>query len=337
MKLLPESKLLLLALSAALSLCPSVAASEEQQKLIPTAAASDYADSLGAKADYWHPEKMPIRVMIVADPRVPNYKPQFRDFFIGACQSWSEASNGKITFKFVQAEPCDIKVWWTNDLKQLLNKGELGEAQWENDPDGMYRANIKLLTLNEDGSRGINDQEAKLMCLHELGHALGIVKHSPYLGDIMNACIDFNYSTPLDQLILSPRDKATILRLYTEGDALLDKLCAESADPRARLMRLCFRADKLVQNEKYEQAYPLLDTALSIDPRCTPALSSMSNCCFEQGMDAYSAGNYELAVSRLSRFIETSKALNYMNNPQIAEAMESLNRCKAKLNQSKSK
>ena len=290
----------------------------------------DYINNLGGKVDYWHAEKMPLKVFIAADAKVPNFKPQFKDFFIGACKSWSDASQGKVRFKFVQSEPFDIYVSWTNDVTQLLQQGELGEASWDTDPNGMYQARIKLLTVSQDGKRPITDQEAKLMCLHELGHSLGLVKHSPYLGDIMNACIDFNYSTPVEQLVLSQRDKNTILRLYTEGDAIVEKLSSESPDPRVKLMRLCYRATMLLQEEKYDAAYVLLDKALTIDPKCVQALSAMGQCCFEQGMDYYSNGDYKNAIARLERFVACASALK-MDSPQIEQANESIKRCKAKL------
>lgn len=293
-------------------------------------APADYTANLGGKVEYWHPNKMPLRVFLDANPNVPNFKPKFKDYFLGACQSWSEASQGKITFKFVDKDQADIHVNWTNDISQLLQKGELGEAQWESDPRGMYHASIKLLTVSEDGKRPIGDQEAKLMCLHELGHALGLVKHSPYLGDIMNACIDFNYSTPIDALTLSQRDKNTILKLYTEGDALVEKLSAESDDPRVKLMRLCYRATNLLQEEKYDAAYILLDRALNIDANCVQALSAMSNCCFEQGMDYYVNGDFARAIQRLERFISVANTLK-MDNPQINQAKETISRCKSKL------
>ncbi len=298
---------------------------------------TDYVDSLGAKVDYWHAEKMPLKVLIVADPRVPNYKPQFKDFFMSACQAWSNASQGKVTFKFVQAAPYDIKVSWTNDVNQLLSKGELGEAAWKNDQDGFFEATIKLLTVAQDASRPINDQEAKLMCLHELGHALGLVNHSPYRGDIMDASIDFNYATPLEQLVLSDRDKKTIFLLYANPDVVLDRLSQAASDPRSKLMRYCFKAEKLLRDEKYDAAYDVLDQALTVDPKCVQALGSMSSCCFEQGMDCYANGDYAKAISRLEKFQSVSSLLKtvdgfaFNSGPQFTEAKEAILRCKAKL------
>lgn len=295
--------------------------------------APDYIDSLGGKVDYWHPEKMPLKIFIVEDKRVPNYKSQFKDYVLQACKSWSSACQGKISFKFVQAEPCDIRISWTNDLNQLLQRGELGEARWENDRDGLFRATIKLLTVSEDGRRPISDQEAKLMSLHELGHALGLVKHSPYLGDIMNACIDFNFNTPVENLDLSARDKRTIFRLYTESEEIIDKLSAESSDPHVKLMRLCFRADKLLQEEKYETAFVLLERALKIDPNCQQAQNAMASCCFDQGMDFYSAGNYEIALDRLERFLTLCHSLHFEDSPQYSQAKQSISRCKSKISE----
>jgi hypothetical protein len=338
-----EPKIKLLSIVFSILFCTASQAScqpglaQDDKQNLPPGDAKDYTDYLGAKVDYWHPEKMPLKVLIVDDPKVPNYRPQFKDFFISACQTWSNATQGKLRFKFVQAEPYDIKVSWTNDKTQLHSQGELGEAGWKNDQDGLFEATIKLLTVETDANQAISDKQAKLMCLHELGHALGLVKHSPYLGDIMNASIGFNYNTPIDQLDLSERDKKTIFLLYSNPDLIIDKLTATTSDPRAKLMRLCFKSDKLIRDEKYDEAYAVLEQALAIDPHCVEALSNMSDCCFEQGMDCYANGDNAKAISRLEKFLaifgqlKLADGSSLNSSPQVTEAKEAIAKCKAKL------
>ncbi len=293
--------------------------------------AADYVDSLGGKVNFWHPEKMPLRVFIQIDLGVPNFKARFKDYFLDACKAWAEASGQKISFKFVEKAPYDIRVYWTSDTTSLNKEGELGESSWSSDQNGLYQAVIKLLTIGLDGRSPISDQEAKLMCLHELGHALGLAKHSPYPSDIMAACIDYNYNTPVSALHLSERDKRTIFRLYDEGDELVEKLSAASGDPQAKIMRLCFRASKLEDEGQFDTATVLLERALAIDPQSKPGLRLLGSITFAHGMELYEKGDYSRAKERLEKFLDTCIKLKSEDRSLISQAKETIGRCKSKL------
>jgi predicted Zn-dependent protease len=71
-------------------------------------------------------------------------------------------------------------------------------------------AEIYILTINRLNGEVLSDPAMKAVCLHELGHALGISGHSPYSNDIMYPTLNF------DQVLtnLTERDTATIKRLY---------------------------------------------------------------------------------------------------------------------------
>lgn len=294
--------------------------------------ASDYVENLGGKVEYWHAEKMPLKVLLLEDRAVPYYKPEFKSFFLDACRDWSAASGGKIQFKFVSSEPADIVVSWTDDFESVLKGGELGETNWQYDENGLFRATIKLLTLADQGRRPISPQEIKLMSLHELGHALGIAGHSPYAGDIMVACIDFDFNAPLSSLGLSSRDKNTIARLYNDGKKLTNELSLKSNEPDAKLMRLCLRAKSLMQEGKFDAAYVMLEKALKIDPKSSQALNGLAACTYEQGLLFLRSGSYELAEKRLSRFLEICPQIGMQPSREYFRAGRALQFCRSKMN-----
>lgn len=294
-------------------------------------AADDYLHAMGEKVEYWHQEKMPLKVWIQSDTRVPYYRKEFRDFAIEAMKAWTDAAGGKLSFSIVNSEPADIVVSWTEDHRRVLSSGELGETSWQYDQDGLMKANVTLLTVADQGSRPISLLEAKLIALHEIGHALGLARHSPYPGDIMVACIDFNINTPINSLGLSRRDKNTISKLYKGGGPLIEELGSKGKDPSAKLMRLCLRAKSLLQEGKFDPAYVLLQRALKLDPESPQALSAMAACCFEQGILLSQAGNYGAATLRLEQFIEICPKLNMERSEESLRARKVLYFCKRRM------
>ena len=68
---------------------------------------------------------------------------------------------------------------------------------------------VKILTVSRTTGQPLKDDEIKEVCLHEIGHVLGLGGHSNNSADIMY------FSVSARQLPgLTWRDKATIARLY---------------------------------------------------------------------------------------------------------------------------
>ena len=106
----------------------------------------------------------------------------------------------------------DIVCSWTSDPSQLSKRSESGETQVFVGPEGVIQnAKIILLTLPITSLRAVSDNLIRLVSLHEVGHALGLLGHSQNPADVMF------FSEPLtdERKELSTRDSKTIVRLYS--------------------------------------------------------------------------------------------------------------------------
>ncbi len=167
----------------------------------------------------WATNRIPLRVYVENDTRVLGYRPQFRQFMIDAFATWVKASEGRLSFAVVDyPQQANIVCRWVADPAQgKLTGNEQGLTRSQvfyrkNDPNSclVESAVISILTLCRTDNEPLSDLAAKAVCLHELGHALGISGHSPYDGDMMYPTFS-PYDIPLR---LTDRDIATIKRLY---------------------------------------------------------------------------------------------------------------------------
>jgi hypothetical protein len=152
----------------------------------------------------WPKSRLPIPVCIVSGKSVPGYRPQLESILKQAFDDWMIASAGKIQFVFVDKLDGGqgITCQWTNDRAKLTSTVEDGETIVVPDAEGITSAKILLLTVPPKAMATLTDNYARRVALHEVGHALGIAKHSSSASDIMFGTI-------------YPEDKACAL---TEGD-----------------------------------------------------------------------------------------------------------------------
>lgn len=184
----------------------------------------DYFDKATERmTERWSEKAMPIRVYIAPGSGVSGYRGSYRQIFINCFDEWMRALNQRLSWKLVQQEDdADIVCSWTDTTRdfQLGLTGEQGEtkAMTMPDPDHsgqmkIVSATIKICTIMR-GAGPLSDASAHSDILHEVGHALGILGHSPNFSDVMAAVYVGNIPNLTKALTL--RDIATINRLYAD-------------------------------------------------------------------------------------------------------------------------
>jgi TonB family protein len=152
----------------------------------------------------WFDRDMAVRVLIKPGAGIPNFKPKFEEILRKSFQDWEDNSNSKIAFRYVTGPPADITCQFVAELPKE-KPAVAGSTRYQTSPHHMDSAIIsiktssKIMPLTDDLMRGV--------CLHEIGHALGIMSHSLDPHDVM-----YPYMT--QQKSLSARDINTIRMLY---------------------------------------------------------------------------------------------------------------------------
>lgn len=181
--------------------------------------------SEGVTADGGKWDQMPIPVHIASGAGVEGFKEQYAKILQDSFDTWAAATDGKLSFKFVdKAEGALILCRWTANLKDLINPVEGGQALVAHTKQGkIVKADILILTQNKQLPFTFTDTYVRHVCLHEVGHALGMSGHSSQAGDIMFSAVNYEAATG----IMSDRDKKTIGMLY----AAVSKSAAPSVVP----------------------------------------------------------------------------------------------------------
>jgi tetratricopeptide (TPR) repeat protein len=174
----------------------------------------------------WPPEKLPIKVFIDQGRGVDGMRDSFQPILIGCLDAWMKAAQGKIGYQLVQRkEMADLVCDWTSNPGDVTGQGtesEQGVAHVFGKDMGrgaieISRASIRILTIDREKGEAlpVTDDVMKKTCLHEIGHALGLMGHSPNSHDVM-----FFSESPTVWPVLSKRDKATLVRLYESYPAI---------------------------------------------------------------------------------------------------------------------
>ncbi len=176
-------------------------------------AADDYYEAVVSDARLrWPLEKMPLSVFIAPGAGNRGFQQQFRDILEQSFAEWQVASGELVRFESAESEDrADIVCFWTDNPGRLDNPAEAGEARLTSDGSGISSCVIRILTVPLSSELPLTENRLKVICLHEIGHALGLAGHTSNPEDIM-----FFSSSLADQpRSLSSRDANTIRKLYS--------------------------------------------------------------------------------------------------------------------------
>ncbi|MBX9689657.1 MAG: tetratricopeptide repeat protein [Candidatus Obscuribacterales bacterium] len=125
-----------------------------------------------------------VRVYIHAANNVRGFQPAYNEILQDSFLRWSQS--GVLSFEFVNSPAnADIECVWTDDAGKLASIGEGGETVLRHQGKTVSHAKIILLTRRLGSTARLSSSEINALCLHEIGHALGMVKHSPHPEDVM--------------------------------------------------------------------------------------------------------------------------------------------------------
>ena len=165
----------------------------------------------------------PISVYISPVIKESPYHPNI----VYAMEKWEQVAKGKIKFQVTDTSTdADIRISWGYSNLMDVHDTRLGSAvlrrltdkttptsNVDYQTEGIalkHRKNISveviLILEGDEHNTELSQEEMRTVCLHEIGHALGLWGHSPHPGDIC-------YPTASAQTP-SQRDINTLLKLY---------------------------------------------------------------------------------------------------------------------------
>jgi hypothetical protein len=185
---------------------------------------SDYVDQLHqVKTSAWKAARFPLKVWIADGKGVHAYSDSYRQLFIDGLNCWQGAMDGKMSWTLCGTrDKADIICNWLGSLAELDQHapafGEYGDTslgQFGLGDNIEYDQNeIFITTCGPEAA--LADNVMRILCLHEIGHALGCQGHSPDHADVMYPKVNkANWGG------LTERDKATMLKIYAHNPRVL--------------------------------------------------------------------------------------------------------------------
>lgn len=172
-----------------------------------------YRNRLHVNSAKWM--QMPITVYLPGGIGIDGYRPEFQAILGESFTAWSNATQGRVAIKFVD-NPAEavIKCKWTANPNDLQTPQEGGHALLGLTQQGVLKQ-VDVVILTKDLQRPgnpLSENTLRFICLHEVGHALGIAGHSSQPGDVMFYGVNADVGVAP---ALSERDKKTMTMLYS--------------------------------------------------------------------------------------------------------------------------
>jgi predicted Zn-dependent protease len=161
----------------------------------------------------WRKNHGPVKVYIQSGSGVKNFQPAFEKSLRESFSDWVTGTGGVVSVLYVSSKrEADIDCLFTDNFGQVSSLAEGGETKMLYDSDGNFEhCSIVLLTAHATDTLPPSENEIRGVCLHEIGHSLGLTGHSPNASDIMY-CSETDVESKRPQL--SSRDLATLKKLY---------------------------------------------------------------------------------------------------------------------------
>ena len=150
----------------------------------------------------WNKSTFPLRVYIQDSADVPEY---YREVVMSAYQAWQRASEGLITFEFVEdANDADMKCYFKN----TDNKKSIGVHAFTINGNKITASTIIFNKLDEK-NHSLDSKQLYSSALQEIGHSLGLTGASPSIYDVMYP-IGTKFNTEI-----TARDLKTLALVYS--------------------------------------------------------------------------------------------------------------------------
>jgi TonB family protein len=217
--------------------CSAKTVSPSQRTRVFSAPKEDYFQQVTKGHPYrWFDRDMAVRVLIKPGKDVPKFNPKFEEILRQSLQEWEANSNSRIKFQYVSEPPADITCQFVENLPKE-EPSVVGVTRYQTSPHHIDSAVVSIKTSS--GITALTDDLMRGICLHEIGHALGLVNHSLDPHDIMHP-----YLT--QQKALSSRDIKTIKRLYEfrPPDSILQLARKPVPDPNYPFGLIVFSSDE---------------------------------------------------------------------------------------------
>jgi tetratricopeptide (TPR) repeat protein len=273
----------------------------------------------------WPSGLMPIVVYIEPGNDIPGYHENYSKIAKQAFEDWADASNGKYAFTFVDdPRRATIQLTWTNDATKfpLHNESfQAGSSCCSFTESGIDNAKIFILTIAPDKGGLVNDNIIHWVCLHEVGHALGL-SHSPSDGDVMFAKFTDSVSSKVP--VLSERDRRTIAMLYS--DAAKSDIERDATTKAGREKGITVVADKendsaleAVNRRDFKTALLIYEKLIASNPTVSTYQENYIAVLNKAGNDAMAKRSFDTAFD----YYEKAMKLD----PHFGATRENLARC----------
>ena len=174
------------------------------EKIIKAAVIDSYFRNVAknGKIIRWNKSTFPLKVYVQDSADVPGY---YRDVVMSAYQAWQRASDGLVTFDFVEdASDADMKCYFKN----TDNTKSIGVHAFTINGNKITASTIIFNKVDAKG-HSLDSKQLFSSALQEIGHSLGITGASPSIYDVMYP-VGTKFNTEI-----TARDLKTLALIYS--------------------------------------------------------------------------------------------------------------------------